>query len=303
MIPVFVFIPNVFPDDAADSPPETILRIWNIDTFEGGKGSRTAFLNRAALRYGKAHNIHFLVSSLTAEGAEIALSQGNCPDLISYGPGVPAIADVATSESYVWCYGKYCLFSKPGTDGLPNSENTLISENGNALSVLAWRYLNMSESPPVMDSVAAYVKFMQSKEASFFLGTQRDVFRFRSREFSVEVSALADFTDLMQYIVITATQEEEFAAAMGFCKYLLSSEMQQTLTDIGMFSLYGEIYSPEDSMHDLEKTVPLYTVSPYLTQEEVKRLRSRILTEGRKVAENYLKGIEKSFEILYNKGD
>ena len=61
-----------------------VIRVWNVDTFEGGKGSRTAFLKKTALR---AENVnagaYYLVSSYTPEGAQQAFREGDFPDVLS----------------------------------------------------------------------------------------------------------------------------------------------------------------------------------------------------------------------------
>ena len=44
-----------------------VVRLWNIDTFEGGRGSRTAFLSRIAAAYEKGNpGALVMVSSYTA---------------------------------------------------------------------------------------------------------------------------------------------------------------------------------------------------------------------------------------------
>lgn len=77
--------------ESTDSPSRAgIVRLWNIDTFEGGKGSRTAFLNRVSAAYEKKHEgVYIMVSSYTAEGAAAALKEGHFPDMISFGIASP----------------------------------------------------------------------------------------------------------------------------------------------------------------------------------------------------------------------
>ena len=41
---VIVFVPQ----KSKEAEARTVVRVWNIDTFEGGKGSRTAFLKSVA---------------------------------------------------------------------------------------------------------------------------------------------------------------------------------------------------------------------------------------------------------------
>ena len=41
-----------------------VIRVWNVDTFEGGKGSRTNFLKRAAAKIEKKNKgVYYLITS------------------------------------------------------------------------------------------------------------------------------------------------------------------------------------------------------------------------------------------------
>ena len=103
-----------------------VLRLWQIDSFEGGRGSRASFLNSVARRYETAGGMLVLVTQHTAESAENALRDGQVPDLISYGPGVGFVADLARplpgfffaagalgGQTYAvpWCRGGYFLLT------------------------------------------------------------------------------------------------------------------------------------------------------------------------------------------------
>ena len=66
-----------------------VVLIWNVDTFEGGKGSRASFLNRVArLAEQTSDGVYYRVISYTAEGAQSAMAEGNYPDLLSFGIGL-----------------------------------------------------------------------------------------------------------------------------------------------------------------------------------------------------------------------
>ena len=63
-----------------------ILRLWHVDSFEGGKGSRVNFLKRTASQYEKSHNgLYFMVNTYTAEGAAQAIEIGraSCRERVS----------------------------------------------------------------------------------------------------------------------------------------------------------------------------------------------------------------------------
>ena len=72
-----------------------ILRLWHIDGFEGGKGSRASFLSRAADVFEKESGMIVLVTVHTAESARSALQAGDAPDLLSFGGDAAYIADFA----------------------------------------------------------------------------------------------------------------------------------------------------------------------------------------------------------------
>ena len=65
---------------------KAIIEVWQIDTFEGGVGSRTAFLRNVASAFTKNHNnVLFLVSSHTVDSAKSLIDSGKYPDVISCG--------------------------------------------------------------------------------------------------------------------------------------------------------------------------------------------------------------------------
>lgn len=63
----------------------TFLKLWHIDSFEGGSGNRANFLNRIAVKYhAKVSCCFVIVQTLTEEEAVNAINNGNLPDLISF---------------------------------------------------------------------------------------------------------------------------------------------------------------------------------------------------------------------------
>ena len=122
---VIVFVPQ----KSEKAETRTVVRVWNIDTFEGGKGSRTAFLKSVARELkGEAF---YLVTSYTLEGALSAFAEGDAPDVLSFGVGLSEFAErllplpysFAGGElggktlAYPWCMGGYYLFSLTDFEG------------------------------------------------------------------------------------------------------------------------------------------------------------------------------------------
>lgn len=63
----------------------TFLKVWHIDSFEGGSGNRANFLEKVAQDYHKINpNIFIIVQNLSEEQAINALSKDDKPDLISF---------------------------------------------------------------------------------------------------------------------------------------------------------------------------------------------------------------------------
>lgn len=231
-----------FPKERASSEAETrVVRIWNVDTFEGGKGSRTAFLRSVARNTEKKHRgVFILVESYTLEGAEEAFSKGEFPDLISYGIGLSAFAERCIPLPYpstggkvggacfaaAWCRGEYSLFSLDGFDG---EGETVISEGGNNLPVLAAAYAGLKGER--MEASVAFHAFLSGK-FRFLLGTQRDKFRFEARGIAVSSKPLPRYCDLYEYIsVLNAERAED---AFFFLDELFSKQTEEKLSSIGM---------------------------------------------------------------------
>ena len=219
-----------------------VLTVWNVDTFEGGKGSRTSFLRKIARKVEKkTEGVYFLVESYTQEGAEAAIAAGTLPDLLSFGVCLSASAEASLQLSYTfaggelggecravpWCRGGYYLFSL--ADNFEETGNVAISVGGSNLPLLAAAYADISGEE--VESQAAYVGFLSGKYR-YLLGTQRDVCRFVSRNTTVYSRELTGYNDLFQYISVLKTNHR--ADALAFIEELLSSETQELLGEIGM---------------------------------------------------------------------
>ena len=234
---VIVFLPQT----AEKAEARTVVRVWNIDTFEGGKGSRTAFLKSVARELkGEAY---YLVPSYTLEGALSAFAEGEAPDVLSFGVGLSEFAErllplkreFAGGElggktlAYPWCMGGYYLFSLTDFEG---EGRTALSVGGENLPAVAARLEGISGEET--ESVAAYTGFLSGKYR-YLLGTQRDVCRFQARGVSVQARPLTKYCDLYQYIGILSSEKRD--DSLAFVEALLSPEVQGRLSQIGMFPL------------------------------------------------------------------
>ncbi len=224
-----------------------VVRVWNVDTFEGGKGSRTNFLKRAAAKIEKKdRDVFYLISSYTIEGANRAFAEGQRPDVLSFGIGVSAYLEsslplpysFAGGETdggcyaYPWCRGEYYLFSL--TDGFEKEGTVAVSAGGMNLVEVAAALNGLSGER--IDSLSAYVAFLNG-QYRYLLGTQRDKCRFASRGVEVYEKPLNEFCDLYQYIsVLSAGKREDCLALVDM---LLSDAVQGELESIGMLPVKG----------------------------------------------------------------
>lgn len=253
------------------------VRIWNVDTFEGGKGSRTSFLNRIAASVRKKHReVYFLVRSYTVEGARSAFLSGDRPDLISYGvglgEGVEYFLPIDRSELAVaWYRGRYYRFSL--TDDFGEEGRTAISVGGSNVPLVAALLAGIEgEEVP---SQEAYVKFLGGGYR-YLLGTQRDVCRFAARGVTVYRQPLDAYCDLYGYISLLSSEKRQ--ACEWFLQALLSEEAQSNLSSVGLYPVGG--LDP-----------PQYTLEPFSGADALDRLRNACL--GGSDGKNIVKFLKK----------
>ncbi len=236
-----------FPQEAEKGDTLVAVRVWNVDTFEGGKGSRTSFLKRiAGLAEKKNKGVYYLITSYTAEGAEEAFRKGERPDVISFGIGFSLHAEFSLPLPYAsaggelggrvlavpWCRGEYRLFS---LTGFGEEGETILSAGGsNLVEVAAQKNGLMGRSE---ESLAAYTDFLAGK-CRYLLGTQRDVCRFSARGTEVESRELPVYNDLYQYISVLSADKR--SACLILIDELLSEAAQATLSEIGMLPVAGD---------------------------------------------------------------
>lgn len=222
---------------------QQVIRVWNVDTFEGGKGSRTSFLKSVARRAEKREEgLYFLVSSYTKAGAEAALAEGNRPDILSFGVGMGAFAEYALPLgqkfaggimggdclAYPWCRGGYALFCLE--DDFVKEGNVAVSCGGSNLSVVSAALEGIAGDE--LPSLSAYSKFLGG-EYRYLLGTHRDLCRFSARGVTVFHRALNKYCDLYQYVSLLSAKE----GCRVFLEELLSEETSSRLSEIGMFPM------------------------------------------------------------------
>lgn len=242
--------------DGEEDDALQVLTLWQIDSFEGGRGSRAEYLRSLAQDFAKSANVYIEVTALSSDAARTNISAGVVPDIISYGAGFYGIESLV-SEGYgkAWCRGAYCLIALSGTDFSSVSiANTVINEGKDNLVSVAALFSGL-QGADYAAPTSAYVSLI-SGEYEFLLGTQRDVIRLQIRGESFEVKPLTEFNDLYQYISVLTRDGEKAAVAEEYVNYVLSHG--ESLTRIGMLCDGETLYS--DEMHALEGVDFSYTI-------------------------------------------
>lgn len=211
---------------------KSFIKIWQIDSFEGGKGSRADYLKKAGNSFTSVTGCYVSVVCLSAEAARVNLAEGNLPDLISYGAGTYGIENYIDGYS-VWCHGGYCFITLDENSDFSdiNSDNTIVNEGRDNLAGAAALMCGL-QSAVREKSTGAYVKLINGNY-KYLLGTQRDIYRLKTRGVSFSVKPVTQFNDLYQNISCIADGENA-AYARRFTEYLLS--VSEKVTAVGMLS-------------------------------------------------------------------
>lgn len=271
----------------AENPEKQIITVWQIDSFEGGSGSRRKFLLDAAKAFEKKHkDVLVTVVNYTVSGAEAAFKENVRPDLISYGNGlnVDGMSEISVerkSESgkigdkqfaVVWCRGAYMLFENLDCNAKAR-EKIVVSQAEYTLPLAAYALDgNVSENIEVLSPMNAYVKFVGGN-ARYLLGTQRDAVRLKNRGFVAKATVLKSFSDLNQFISLTSSNSHKSVVAERFINYLLSDEIQNKLTTINMFSPYIDVNYDEEPFIEAATATTEYGLSAFIGKEELADLR------------------------------
>ncbi len=257
-----------------------IISVWQVDSFEGGTGSRKQFLLKVAREFERKNpGVLVMVTNYTADGVEENQTNGISPDIISFGGGtdvkefsalnidVEFTGGKMGNKDYAvpWCRGGYVLISNPKlTDGKDSViENLLVSkaEYTQPLVAVLQEELSVKELT-VKSPMDAYVQFVSGK-TPYFLATQRDLMRLKNRGMEVDIRPLEKFNDLIQYAVITSTQEIKRYYAEEFLRFLMSEKIQEKVYDIGMFSVVCSAKIDDMNGQLMQKVKGFSTISPF----------------------------------------
>lgn len=297
-------------DEKVPAPYKGIISMWQVDSFEGGTGSRKQFLLKAARGFEKTHEgVLIMVVNYTAEGVKENLEKGVYPDIVSFGGGteisgfseIEADTDFAGGKvgekvyAAAWCRGGYALIYNPAlTDGADAViENLLVSQGEYTQPMIAAMEEELKiDSFEVKKPMDAYVKFVCGKTA-YMIGTQRDIMRFNNRGTEVGIKPLSAFNDLYQYAAVTSKDQTKRYYAEEFVKYLLSDEVQEKLSDIGMYSVEKRAIYEDEKQKTMQAAEGFKTLSAFTSPEELKNLQylSALAADGNAEAVNKIKNV------------
>ena len=265
----------------------TVLNIWQIDNFEGGKGSRASYLQNIGDEFAKKGGCYVTVTSVTAAAALENLKRGTVPDLISYGAGISGLEQYITGNTpfYCWCHGGYCILSLENNADFTkaSAENTIINEGtGNKINACA--LLCGVKGADCAQPTSAYVKLING-QYKFLLGTQRDIFRLKTRGVQFSVKPVTEFNDLYQNISITSQNAQKRAMGEKFISKLLADS--DKISKLGLFADGKSLY--DDELHSLEGLTYELTLKTPLSEQIKSELDGAILNSDLNLIKNLLK--------------
>lgn len=213
------------------------ITMWQIDGFEGGKGSRKAFLEKCATKCFKDENVYLNVVTLTAEAARENVTLGNLPDIISYPSlfyGIENLINSADFVNKIWCNGSYFLLTLEGDFEDITAQNTVINDGKDNLAHVAAIFCGLGGAVREQPS-NAYTKLIGGKY-KYLLGTQRDVFRLKTRGVSFKIKQLVSYNDLYQNVSIITKDSQNYQLCNKFVGYLCSENCD--VSSLRVFSNY-----------------------------------------------------------------
>lgn len=272
---------------AADKTRMTALTVWQIDSFEGGKGSRAGYLKTIGESFAADNGCYITVTSLTADAARENLKLGTIPDLISYGAGTYGLESYLSGEKpYTsWCNGGYCLLTTDENADFTDAteQNCVINEGTGNLSDVCAVLLGLSgaqyEKP-----TSAYVRLIGGKY-KYMLGTQRDVFRLRTRGVPYKLKPVTEFNDLYQNISVTSTDAKKIAFSEKFIDFLVKKSAE--IYKLGLFAENFTIYN--DDLHDMEGLMYECKLISPCSKETVDEIKSAAINNDVKKLKTILK--------------
>ena len=244
VVPIMATIINA----RAEKPSQEmqVLTLWQIDGFEGGKGSRAQYLKDKSVKLFKDCNVYLNVIPLSATAAQENLNAGEMPDMISCSPTFNAHLQYINSADFAyktWCYGSYCLLAlgENGQFDDVSAQNTVVNAGKDNLAQVAAAACGVGGAQ-LQEPTNAYLQLLNGK-FKYLLGTQRDIYRLKTRGEIFSVKQITQFNDLYQNISILAKDGKRYATCKQFVEYIIKNNSD--IDKLGLFSENAQKYSDE----------------------------------------------------------
>ncbi len=249
------------------------VNLWQIDGFEGGKGSRKQFIENAAEKFFKGQKIYFTVTSLTAEAARENISRGTLPDAISYPSGFYGIENSVNTQDFtslVWCYGCYCLITLETDSDFSDvtASNTIINIGKDNLSGVCAALIGLNGAESA-EPTNAYLQLLNGKY-KYLLGTQRDIYRLETRKIVYTAKAVTEFNDLYQNFSILTRDTKKHE----ICKKLIEELAQSDVSSLGLFGNSGA--APAEQLRGLKFDGAEYTLKGLSSKQYNEELKNTV---------------------------
>ncbi|MDE7087076.1 MAG: hypothetical protein K2O67_02665 [Clostridia bacterium] len=221
---------------SADATEMQQISIWQIDGFEGGKGSRANYIQKTGEKCFKNKKIYVTVTVISADAARLNIERGEYPDIISYPAGFYGLENLINTADFshkTWCNGSYCLLTLEENSQFSDvlAQNTVVNMGKDNLTEVALALSGLNGA--VMEEPTnAYLKLLSGKYKYLF-GSQRDVFRLKARNVSFSIKPVTEFNDLYQNISILAKNKAKYQTCKQYVDYLLSN------SNVGSLGLFG----------------------------------------------------------------
>lgn len=242
---------------AEESNGAEYITVWQIDGFEGGKGSRKQFIANIAQKLFEGKKVYFTVHSLTADSARENIGRGNVPDAISYPSGFYGIENLVNTQDFnskVWCHGCYCLLTLDTNSDFSdvNTKNTIINIGKDNLSSVCTVLIGLNGGATA-EPTNAYLQLLNGKY-KYMLGTQRDIYRLETRKAVYTVKAVSEFNDLFQNFSILTRDSKKYA----ICKDLIEELAKSDVSSLGLFG--NGAFEPAEQLRQLKFNGAEYTI-------------------------------------------
>lgn len=281
------------------------LEIWQVDTFEGGTGSRRAYLERVCKAYLKSVNaksktarITAAVKQITPETAEDFFKNGVYPDIISFGAGLNlpyerlekldysfGVVGEFGGECYaaVWAQGAYAYITRKGETDV---NSVIVCEQEYANPMLAYKMSGekMPENVIKLPAKEAVYEFYKRKNCAL-IGTQRDLYRLENK-IETDVKPLSGYSDLYCCAAVVSSETgvakersekikaEKIKTAKLLLKYIVCTE-NPSAEAVGLLNYNGEANDKSAPIGRLNGYKPEFALSVFSSRGQIENLKKQ----------------------------